>query len=55
MQNLPCVTSFSCSYFQGCKWSLQQLRRYLVSKHGIEKVKIAHHPEKENLIANTSD
>ena len=24
---------------QGCKWSLQQLRRYLVAKHGIEKVK----------------
>jgi len=31
---------------KGCKWSLQQLRRYLVSKHGIEKVKIAHYPEK---------
>ena len=30
------------SNFQGCKWSLQQLRRYLVAKHGIEKVKIAH-------------
>ncbi|KAK2553155.1 putative tubulin polyglutamylase TTLL9 [Acropora cervicornis] len=24
---------------KGCKWSLQQLRRYLVAKHGIEKVK----------------
>ncbi|XP_068696845.1 probable tubulin polyglutamylase TTLL9 [Montipora foliosa] len=23
---------------KGCKWSLQQLRRYLVAKHGIEKV-----------------
>ena len=26
------------NYFQGCKWSLQQLRRYLVAKHGIDKV-----------------
>lgn len=23
---------------KGCKWSLQQLRRYLVAKHGLEKV-----------------
>ena len=31
------------AHFQGCKWSLQQLRRYLVAKHGMEKVTTTRH------------
>ena len=35
-------TDPNCDPEKGCKWSLQELRRYLTAKHGVENVSFWH-------------